>query len=158
MRSRRRSWQVENRRKRTEPQMGEATVVTGDTRADFMASKGKIAPSQGLPTKPGDAKKVKTEVSKTAEKQETAVAEAKAAEQKAEKSSIDERLSELTSKRKEAEKRAAEAEKRAAELEREVEISRRPKDSKPRPEDFQDPGKYGAACGEWLGAHKVGQR
>jgi hypothetical protein len=135
--------------------MGEATVVTGDTRADFMASKGKIAPSQGLPTKPVESKSIKTEVSKTAEKQETAVVEAKAAEQSKEKSSVDERISELTAKRRDAEKRAADAEKRAAELERERDIALRPKDSKPRPEDFQDPVKYGEAYGEWLADQKV---
>ena len=124
-----------------------SSLVTGDTRADFMAARGKIAPSQGKPTeKPAEKPEAKPEPKVNGEEKPEA---------KPERGSIDERLSELTSKRKEAEKRAADAEKRAAEAERELEISRRPKDSKPRPEDYQDPIKYGEAYGEWLANEKV---
>ena len=115
-----------------------------------MAARGKIAPSQGKPTEKaaevkGEAKPAQKPAEKVEDKPEV----------KPERGSIDERLSELTAKRKEAEKRAADAEKRATEAERELEISRRPKDSKPRPEDYQDPVKYGEAYGEWLANEKV---
>jgi hypothetical protein len=135
--------------------MGEATIVTGDTRADFMASKGKIAPSQGLPTNPVEPKQVKTEVSKTAETQEKAATKAKIATEKAEKNSIDERMAELTAKRKEAEKIAADTQKRIAELERELEISKRPKDSKPKAEDFSDPVKFAESLAEWIATDRI---
>jgi len=134
--------------------MGEPTVVTGETRADFMASRGKIAVSQGKPSDEALAKADKPKAPAAKPVVET-TGEVKPPEEKPAKGSVDERLSELTAKRREAEKRAADAEKRAADLERERDAAMRPKDSKPRPEDFNDPVKYGEAYGEWLADQKV---
>lgn len=123
------------------------SVVTGENRAEFMAKKMEKPEPRDTRVAPRTAKAVEKPAEKTAEK----VVETETKE----KGSVDERMSEMTAKRREAEKRAADAERERDEIRRELEIVKRPKDSKPRPEDFQDPVKYGEAYGEWLADQKV---
>jgi len=126
------------------------SVVTGETRAEFMAAKmEKPAPKGAQPKAASEVKDGNATVKTGAEVKPAGEVEEKKG------GSVDDRIKEITDKRREAEKKAAEAIERAERAERELEASKRPKDSKPRPEDFSDPVKYGEAYGEWIAAEKI---
>ena len=126
-----------------------SNVVTSENRAEFMAARVKPAAPAKVVEKPDDAA---VKVVQDAKPANGADGEPK------HKSSVDERMSEMSAKRREAEQRARDAEERATKAEKELQDSRKPKDGKPKPEDFTDPVKFAESLADWRVEEKLKER
>ncbi len=128
-----------------------SNVVTSENRAEFMAARVKPAAPAKVVEKPDDAAVKVVQDAKDVKPGNGADGEPK-------HKSVDERMSEMSAKRREAEQRARDAEERATKAEKELQDSRKPKDGKPKPEDFTDPVKFAESLADWRVEEKLKER